>query len=98
MAADPSAVPLQATRDARRFGRDPVNVWETPRIGRRDSAIGLVLCPLIVQMADMPTSELRPSALWRDLGLLGAIVFLVLLCIGPRRKQEGDNAGNTSAR
>jgi hypothetical protein len=57
---------------------------------RRKSAIGLVVCLVIVQMANMPTSTLQPSALWSDLGLIGAIVFLVLLCVGPRKKREGE--------
>ncbi|NGO41167.1 hypothetical protein [Streptomyces ureilyticus] len=45
---------------------------------------------MIVQMANMPASTLQPSALWSDLGLIGAIVFLVLLCVGPRKKREGE--------
>ncbi|MBV7694725.1 hypothetical protein, partial [Streptomyces sp. TRM70350] len=55
---------------------------------RWQSAIGLVLCLSAMQQAN----TLSYPAFWNDVGLLGFIFFLVMLCIGPRglRRKRGD--------
>ena len=51
---------------------------------RWKSAIGLVICLGVMQQANTP-GELYYSAAWQDLSLIGSVVFLVVLCIGPRK-------------
>jgi hypothetical protein len=55
---------------------------------RWKSAIGLVFCLGVLQQANAPGSELYYAAVWQDLGLIGTVVFLVMLCIGPRHKGD----------
>lgn len=54
------------------------------RMKRWKSAIGLVICLGVTQQANTP-GALYYSAVWQDLGLLGSVIFLVVLCIGPRK-------------
>ncbi|GEC02436.1 hypothetical protein SSP24_00910 [Streptomyces spinoverrucosus] len=55
---------------------------------RWQSAIGLLLCLSAMQQA----STLSYPAFWNDVGLLGFIFFLVMLCVGPRglSRKRGD--------
>lgn len=54
------------------------------------SGLGLLFCLSAVQQGNAPDSTLSSPALWADLGLVGAVVFLVLLIIGPRGKRAAD--------
>ncbi|MGO4749731.1 hypothetical protein AB4212_14090 [Streptomyces sp. 2MCAF27] len=55
---------------------------------RWKSAIGLVFCVAVTQQANTP-GALYYSALWQDLGLIGTVVFFIVLCIGPRKNGQG---------
>jgi hypothetical protein len=61
---------------------------------RWQSSIGLVFCLSAMQQANKPGTELSYPAVRSDLGLVGAVFFLVMLFIGPRRKKRDDQRGS----
>lgn len=64
------------------------------------SGLGFLFCCSAVQQGNKPDSTLSNPALWSDLGLVGALVFLVLLIIGPRGKHAfgaGEEGGDRDA-
>ncbi|MFW6693729.1 hypothetical protein [Streptomyces sp. MAR4 CNX-425] len=52
---------------------------------RGKAAIGLLLCFTAVSSVGNPNTDLSP--LWGDAGLIGAVIFLVLLIKGPGKKR-----------